>query len=78
MTRAGRSPMLGTALAVVLPMLLSGCLEVEQYPAYVHGAYAGKVDDQAPARKFGNNRTALQAALANRTGYQNEYLRAKP
>lgn len=64
--------------AAVLALLLGGCLEVEQYPAYAYGAYAGKKDDQAPARKFGNNRVAWEGAIAARTGNQNEYLRAKP
>ena len=64
--------------AAVLALLLGGCLEVEQYPAYANGAYAGKPDDQAPARKFGNNRAAWEAAIAARGSKQNEYLRAKP
>lgn len=62
----------------VLALLLGGCLEVEQYPTYADGAYAGKKDDLAPARKFGNKRAAWEAAIAARTGNQNEYLRAKP
>lgn len=74
MIRTWRLSMLAFALA----MLLGGCLEVDQYPAYVHGEYAGKKDDQAPARKFGNNQAAWQAAVTMRTGSQNEYLRAKP
>jgi len=65
-------------LAVGLAVLLGGCLEVAQYPAYENGAYAGKKDDQAPARKFSNNQAAWQAAVSTRTGFQNEYLRAKP
>lgn len=73
MTHAWRLPFLAVGLA-----MLGGCLEVEQYPQYVNGAYAGKMDDQAPARKFGNNRAAWEAAVATRTGLQNEYLRAKP
>lgn len=74
MMHAWRSP----ALLLALPMLLGGCLEVDQYPAYAHGEYAGKKDDQAPARKFGNNQAAWQSAVETRTGFQNEYLRAKP
>ena len=65
-------------LSTMLAMLLGGCLEVDQFPAYAHGEYAGKKDDQAPVRKFGSNQAAWQAAVATRTNYQNEYLRAKP
>ncbi|WP_426107597.1 hypothetical protein [Massilia sp. TSP1-1-2] len=78
MTRARRPPCLSLGLPMLLAVLLGGCLEVEQYPAYAHGAYAGKKDDQAPLRKFGNDRRAWQAAVAARTGFQNEYLRTKP
>lgn len=74
MTRAWRLPVLLVALAT----LLGGCLEVDQYPAYAHGEYAGKKDDLAPMRKFGNRQAEWQAAVSTRTGFQNEYLRAKP
>ena len=74
MMRGWRSPL----LLLVVGTLLGGCLEVDQYPAYVHGEYAGKKDDLAPTRKFGNHQTEWQAAVSTRTGFQNEYLRAKP
>ena len=73
-----RSRRMTRLAAAVLVLLLGGCLEVEQSPQYADGAYAGKKDDQAPARKFGNDRVAWEGAIAARTGNQNEYLRAKP
>ena len=57
---------------------LSGCLEVEQHPAYVDGDYAGKRDNRSAQVKFHNDRLAWSAALSDRAQRQNEYNRANP
>jgi hypothetical protein len=64
---------------IVLPLLLlAGCLEVDQHPPYVNGAYAGKKDSQPFQRAFGNDPLAWSTAIATRVQSQNEYRRAKP
>lgn len=61
-----------------LPLLLCGCLEVEQHPPWRDGQYAGKRDQQPYQVRFHNDRLAWSAALADRARGQNEYLRSRP
>jgi hypothetical protein len=63
---------------LVLPLLLSGCLEVEQFPGWLHGEYAGKEDQRHFQQRFHNDRLAWSAAVQNRAMKQNEYNRANP
>ena len=64
--------------AALLGMLLGGCLEVEQNPPYVDGAYAGKRDNLSAQSKFHGDKLAWNAAVSDRNLRQNEYNRAKP
>ncbi|MDB5754911.1 MAG: hypothetical protein JWR56_1339 [Massilia sp.] len=64
----------GAALAVTL----SGCLEVEQHPAWVNGKYAGKPDNRVAQVSFHNDKLAWKADILNRNLLQNEYNRANP
>jgi hypothetical protein len=66
------------AIAAMLAMLLSGCLEVEQHPGWVDGAYAGKRDNRSAQVKFHNDKLAWSAAISDRNQRQNEYNRANP
>lgn len=66
------------AAAVAVASMLSGCLEVDQHPAYANGQYAGKHDNRAADTSFKGDSAALNAALAARTKTQNEYNRANP
>lgn len=64
---------------IVLPaMLLTGCLEEEQFPGWVRGAYDGKHDDQPQKVHFHGDRLAWAATIANRNARQNEYIRTQP
>jgi hypothetical protein len=63
------------AIGALLATSLSGCLEVEQHPAYVDGGYAGKQDNRSAQVKFHNDRMAQSAALSDRARNQNEYNR---
>ena len=65
-------------LVALLPVLLAGCLEVNQHPAWRHGQYAGKTDDRQFQRLFHNDKLAWFAAISNRNAKQNEYNRANP
>ena len=65
------------ACLLVLP-LLSGCLEVDQHPNWVHGQYAGKKDNRPPDVRFHHDRLSWWGAIANRNMSQNEYNRANP
>jgi hypothetical protein len=65
-------------IAGLLPLLLCGCLEVEQHPRWVHGEYRGKPDNLPQHTHFHNDRLAWMAAIWNRNQLQNEYLRANP
>jgi hypothetical protein len=56
-------------------MLLGGCLEVEQHPGWVKGAYDGKPDQLPEQAHFARSRLAWSAAISNRTQLQNEYQR---
>ncbi|MET0855481.1 MAG: hypothetical protein ABWY27_01915 [Telluria sp.] len=64
--------------AAGMAALLSGCLEVKQHPAYIDGAYAGKVDNRSEQVRFHSDKMAWTAAVSNRTLRQNEYNRANP
>ena len=65
-------------LAAALAVLLAGCLEVDQHPAYANGAYAGKQDNRSEDTTFRKDKAAQQAALVDRTKAENEYNRVKP
>lgn len=64
--------------ALVLPLALAGCLEVEQHPAWFKGEYAGKEDPRPYQTLFHNDRLSWHAAIVNRSNQQNEYNRANP
>ena len=66
------------ALASLFPLLLGGCLEVEQHPVWRDGQYAGKPDNLPPQTHFHGDRLAWYATLANRNHLQNEYERTIP
>jgi hypothetical protein len=63
------------ALCALMTLMLSGCLEVEQHPAYADGGYAGKRDNRSDEAKFHNDKLAQTAALNDRAQNQNEYNR---
>lgn len=65
-------------LILALPLLLSGCLEVDQFPGWVHGEYAGKPDNRQYQVRFHGDRLAWSANILNRGLKQNEYNRANP
>lgn len=65
------------ALALA-PLLLGGCLEVEQYPVWRNGEYDNKVDNRPQQVHFHNDRLAWNAAITNRNHLQNEYNRTRP
>ncbi|MFC5460779.1 hypothetical protein [Massilia niabensis] len=64
--------------ALPLALALSGCLEVEQYPAWIKGQYAGKKDPRHFQTLFHNDKLSWNAAIVNRSNQQNEYNRANP
>lgn len=66
------------AAAALLALQLCGCLEVDQNPPYLDGAYAGKRDNLAAQSRFHGDKLAWNAAVADRMLRQNEYNRAKP
>ena len=62
--------------AIVLgAVLLAGCLEVNQYPPWRNGAYAGKPDALPDQRYFHGDALAWTAAITNRNWLQDEYRR---
>jgi hypothetical protein len=65
-------------LLLIVPLLLAGCLEVEQHPAWRNGQYAGKRDQQPYQVHFHNDRLAWWAHIANRNQGQNEFNRSNP
>jgi hypothetical protein len=65
-------------LIAALALALSGCLEVEQHPAWVKGQYAGKTDTRHFQTLFHNDKFSWNAAIVNRNNQQNEYNRANP
>lgn len=64
--------------ALPLALSLSGCLEVEQHPAWIKGQYAGKKDPRHFQTLFHNDKLSWNAAIVNRNNQQNEYNRANP
>jgi len=66
------------ALALLLPVALSGCLEANQHPGWKKGEYAGKPDNRHFQVRFHNDRLAWMAAIMDRNAKQNEYNRANP
>lgn len=70
--RRTRLPVLALLIA---PLLLSGCLEVEQHPPWRNGAYDGKEDSLQQQVHFRGDRLAWNAAITDRNHLQNEYLR---
>ena len=70
-------PLKFTASALAA-MLLCGCLEVDQHPPYVNGAYAGKHDNLPAQARFKGDKLAWNAAVSDRNLRQNEYNRANP
>ena len=64
--------------ALPLALALSGCLEVEQHPAWIKGEYAGKEDPRHFQTLFHNDKLSWNAAIVNRNNQQNEYNRANP
>lgn len=64
--------------AALLATQLCGCLEVDQNPPYVNGAYAGKRDNLPAQARFHGDKLAWNAAISDRNLGQNEYNRAKP
>lgn len=66
------------AAGALLAMLLAGCLEVDQNPRWVDGAYAGKHDNRSAQVKYHNDKMAWNAAISDRNQKQNEYNRANP
>ncbi|WP_151636132.1 hypothetical protein [Noviherbaspirillum aerium] len=65
-------------LGAVLPLLLAGCLEVEQHPPWRDGQYNGKPDDPPQRVYYHNDRLSWNAAITNRNHLQNEYERTQP
>lgn len=72
--RTGYRPRRRTGLAaMVVACVLSGCIEVNQYPAWADGRHDGR-PDAAPDQAFVNgDRIARNAAVASRSHLQNEY-----
>lgn len=64
--------------AIVLPLLLGGCLEVEQHPVWIGGKYNGKPDNLPQQAYFHGDRFAWYAAISDRNQRQNEYNRTDP
>lgn len=62
----------------VLPLLLAGCLEVEQHPGWLNGEYDNKKDNLPQQTYFHSDRLAWNAAIADRNHQQNEYRRTHP
>jgi hypothetical protein len=65
-------------LLLAVPLLLAGCLEVNQHPRWVKGEYAGKTEQLPYQVHFHNDRMAWWAALSNRNLRQNEFNRSNP
>jgi hypothetical protein len=59
-------------------VLLAGCLEVEQYPAWRNGEYNNKPDALPSQAYFHGDQLGWNAVLTDRTHLQDEYRRTKP
>jgi hypothetical protein len=66
------------AIAAALVVMLTGCLEVKQFPGWANGHYAGKPDNRVAHASFHNDKLAWNAAILDRNQRQNEYNRANP
>ncbi|WP_426113266.1 hypothetical protein [Massilia sp. PWRC2] len=66
------------AVIAALAVSLTGCIEVEQHPAYVDGQYAGKRDNRVADVSFHGDNAAWKKAIIERASTQNEYNRAHP
>ncbi|WP_426193302.1 hypothetical protein [Massilia sp. DWR3-1-1] len=64
--------------AALLTVSLTGCLEVDQHPAYADGQYAGKRDNRVADTTFRGDNAAWKKAIVERARTQNEYNRANP
>lgn len=62
-------------LLLLTVVLLTGCLEVEQYPGWRSGAYDSKPDPLLWQTHFHGDRLAWNAAIYDRNQRQNEYNR---
>jgi len=67
-----------TCVVLAMPLLLAGCLEVEQHPRWIDGQIAGKKDNRQFQVLFHNDKLAWSARVSNRNNAQNEYNRANP
>ena len=66
---------IGSALSFSLALALAACHEIDQ-TAKTEKVYAGKKDARASdGAKFGGDKKKWEAALAQRSNTQNEYLR---
>ncbi|HEY4542983.1 MAG TPA: hypothetical protein VIG66_11490 [Noviherbaspirillum sp.] len=63
--------------ALLLPLLLAGCLEIDQYPAWRNGAYDGKPDNLPSQANYHGDRLAWNAQINDRNHLQNEYVRTR-
>ncbi len=63
------------AACSAVPLLLAGCLEVEQYPPWRNGQYDDKRDNLPQQVHFHGDRLAWMAAITNRNWRQDEYAR---
>jgi hypothetical protein len=66
------------ATAMLLPLMLAACLEVEQHPVWRDGQYDGKEDNMHHQVYYHNDRLAWNAVITNRNHLQNEYNRTTP
>ena len=66
------------ALPLAAALLLGGCLEVDQHPAWDGGAYDGKTDSLPHERHYAGDHLAWNAAIVDRNHLQNEYRRFTP
>lgn len=69
---------LTTVALLAVPLLLAGCLEVDQHPAWIDGKIAGKKDNRQFQVHFNNDKLAWFARISDRNSKQNEYNRANP
>ncbi|MFL6709556.1 MAG: hypothetical protein ACJ8HI_15245 [Massilia sp.] len=65
-------------VGAIMALALTGCISVEQHPAYADGAYAGKRDNRVADVSFKGDNAAWLKAVDARTASQNEFNRANP
>ncbi len=61
------------AAIVLVAVLLAGCLEVNQFPPWRNGFYAGKPAIPQDERYFHGDELAWMAAITNRNWLQDEF-----